>query len=198
MDEQAELLSPLHDLDFMRLLLADLHDDLNGKVGRFRQLADLSETFGIGRTMLPGGETAFAAWSEARTSFIHGNYVATVLLCQGLAEHVLAAHLAIGLNAEQLPERIQFPETLRRCVGKNIIPRNIADDLHRLMKLRNPLSHYRDINDPSNLSRRMLNTMVPVENHLRADAGFAISMAICLLALPAFNLGGQVLESTSS
>lgn len=191
MDGQAELLSPLHDLDFMRLLLADLHDDLNGKVGRFRQLADLSETFRIGRTMLPGGETAFAAWSEARTSFIHGNYVATVLLCQGLAEHVLAAHLTIGLDAEQLPERIQFAETLRRCTAKNIISRDIANDLQRLMRLRNPLSHYRDVNDPSNLSRRVLNTMVPVENHLRADAGFAISMAIRLLALPAFRLGHE-------
>ncbi|MBX3447889.1 MAG: hypothetical protein KF765_14150 [Parvibaculaceae bacterium] len=190
MNGRPDLFSPLHDLDLVRLLLADMHDDLYGKVGRFRQLADLSETFRIGRTILPGGETAFAAWSEARTSFIHGNYVATVLLCQGLAEHLLAAHLTMGLNAEQLPERIQFPETLRRCVEKNIIPQNIADDLHNLMKMRNPLSHYRDINDPYNLSRRVLDTMVPVESHLRADASFAISMAIRLLALPAFNLGG--------
>jgi hypothetical protein len=166
-----------------------MHDDLNGKVGRFRQLADLSETFRIGRTILPGGETAFAVWTEARTSFIHGNYVATVLLCQGLAEHVLAAHLATGLNADQLPERVQFPETLRRCLTKNVITQEIADNLQRLMKLRNPLSHYRDVNDASNLSRRVLNTMVPAEDHLRADAGFAISMAIRLLALPAFNLG---------
>ena len=61
MNGQPDLFSPLHDLDLVRLLLADMHDDLYGKVGRFRQLADLSETFRIGRTILPGGETAFAA-----------------------------------------------------------------------------------------------------------------------------------------
>jgi hypothetical protein len=57
------------------------------------------------------------------------------------------------------------------------------------MTLRNPLSHYRSINDPSNLSRRVLDTMFPAESHLRSDASFAISMAIRLLALPAFRLG---------
>ena len=55
-------------------------------------------------------ETAIAAWSEARSCFVHGNFVATVLLCQGLAEQVLAAHLAIGIHGEEIPNRISFPD----------------------------------------------------------------------------------------
>nr|WP_294560650.1 hypothetical protein [uncultured Rhodopila sp.] len=66
-----DLLSPIKDLGLVRLLLEDLHYDLLGKVARFRQLADLSGALGSGGTMLPGGETTYAAWSEARTSFIH-------------------------------------------------------------------------------------------------------------------------------
>jgi hypothetical protein len=188
-EAQSELLSPIKDLGFVRLLLADLHDDLLGKVARFRQLADLSSALGSTGTMLPGGETAFAAWTEARTSFIHGNYIATVLLCQGLAEHMLAAHLALGIHGEELPNRISFQDTLRRCLARDVITQKDADDLGRLMTLRNPLSHYRSIDDASNLSRRVLNTRVPAESHLRSDASFAISMAVRLLALPAFRLG---------
>jgi hypothetical protein len=139
--------------------------------------------------MLAGGETTYAAWTEARTSFIHGNYVATVLLCQGLAEHMLAAHLAIGIHGEKLPNRISFQDTLRRCLERNEITQKDADDLRHLMTLRNPLSHYRSVDDPSNLSRRVLDTMVSAESHLFSDASFAISMAIRLLALPAFRLG---------
>lgn len=188
-DPQAALLSSIGDMEIVRILLADLHDDLPGKVARFHQLADLSMALGSGGTMLTGGETTLAAWNEARTSFIHGNYVATVLLCQGLAEHMLAAHLAIGIHGEQLPNRISFHDTLLRCLARQVISPKDADDLRHLMSLRNPLSHYRKIDDPSNLSRRVLDTRVPVESHLLGDASFAISVAVRLLALPAFRLG---------
>lgn len=186
---QSELFAPIETLEATRVLLADLHDDLEGKVGRYHQLADLSVALGSSGTMLPGGETAFAAWTEARTSFIHGNYMATVMLCQGLAEHILAAHLSIGLAGEDLPSRISFQETLSRSVVRHVVSQQDADDLRRLMALRNPLSHYRGIDDPSNLSRRVLATQKAAEEHLLNNASFAISMAIRLLALPAFRLG---------
>jgi hypothetical protein len=139
--------------------------------------------------MMPGGETALAAWTEARSSFVHGNFVATVLLCQGLAEHMLAAHLTIGLDPEPLPDRVSFSDTLKRCVARGVITAQDAEDLRRLMNLRNPLTHFRSIGDPSNLSRRVLDTQVPAETHLLTDASFAMSMAIRLLALPAFRFG---------
>jgi hypothetical protein len=186
---QRTLLSPLTDVSAARMLLAELHDDLAGKVARFHQLAELSDTLGATGTMLPGGETTYAAWTEARSSFVHGNFVATVLLCQSLAEHTLAAHLSLGLDAEELPARISFQETLYRCVAKDEITARDAEDLRRLMALRNPLSHYRSIDDPSNLSRRAVDSRLPAETHLLNDATFAISMAIRILSLPAFRLG---------
>jgi hypothetical protein len=188
-DAQADLLSSVSDLHLVRMLLADLHDDLVGKIARFRQLDDLSAVLGRYGTMLPGGETALAAWTEARTSFVHGNYIATVLLCQGLAEHMLAAHIRLGMSDEKFSKRISFQDTLERCIADNVITHEDAEDLRRLMALRNPLSHFRSIDDPSNLSRRVLNTMVSAETHLFNDASFAIGMAIRLLALPSFRLG---------
>ena len=138
---------------------------------------------------MPGGETVWAAWTEARSSFVHGNFVATVLLCQGLAEHMLAAYLTIGLDAEKLPDRVSFSETLKRCISRGVITAQDADDLRHLMDLRNPLTHYRSIGDSRNLSRRVLDSQLPAETHLLTDASFAMSMAIRLLALPAFRLG---------
>lgn len=188
-DGQAALFSSLSSLQAVQLLLADLHDDLSGKIARFHQLADLSLALGSSGTLLPGGETAFAAWTEARTSFIHGNYMATVLLCQGLAEHVLAAHLSLGIQGEDLPVRISFHDTLKRCLARGVLSTEQADVLRQLMELRNPLSHYRGINDPSNLSRRVIETKQRAERHLLNDATFALTAAVGLLALPAFRLG---------
>ena len=186
---QATLLSSLTDVEIFRVLLADLHDDVEGKVARFHQLADLSNALGSSGTMLPGGETAIAAWIEARSCFVHGNFVATVLLCQGLAEQVLAAHLAIGIHGEEIPNRISFHETLRRCVERGELTQTDSDDLRRLMSLRNPLSHYRSLEDPANLSRRVLDTNMSAETHLLNDATFAIDVAIRLLSMQAFRLG---------
>jgi hypothetical protein len=119
--------------------------------------------------------------------------MATVFLCQGLAEHILAAHLATGsLDSEELPDRISFRETLRRSLARGVITETDARDLERLMGLRNPLSHYRGIDDASNLSRRVLDTMMPAAVHLFADANFAIGMAVRLLALEPFRLGEPI------
>lgn len=164
-DDQKSLFSPLADVDFFRHLVADLHDDLNGKVARFRQLADLSMGIGDAGTMIPG-ETSHVSWLEARSSFVHGNFIATVMLCQGLAEHVLASHLSIKLGGEPLPARLQFKDTLKRSVDDGVITEKFADDLRALMSLRNPLSHFRDINDPSNLSRRVMDTALHLKEHL--------------------------------
>ena len=190
MTQQPDLLSNLHDLDFARLLLAEMHDDLHGKVSRFRQLEDTVSAIGSRRSMIPGGEIAYAAWVEARSSFVHGNFVATVLLSQSLAEQMLAAMLTMGLDAEPIPPRIGFRDTLARCFARDLISGQDATDLQRLMNLRNPLSHHRLIDDPTNLSRRAIDERISGEDHLRRDATFAISMAVRLLALPMVRLDG--------
>lgn len=91
--DQQDLLSDLSDLDLMRHLLADMHDGLDGKITRLRRLADLSGAMGKRGTMIFGGPAAYLAWVEARESYVHGNFVATVLLCQGMVEQLLAAYL---------------------------------------------------------------------------------------------------------
>jgi hypothetical protein len=135
-----------------------------------------------------GGEMVLPILTEARSSFVHGNYVATVLLCQRLAEHILAAHVNFEISSEELPSQVPFNDALSRCIARDVITQQDADDLCRLMGLRSPLSRYRVVDDPSNLSPGALNTTHPTEAHLFNDASFAMSIAIRLLALPVFRL----------
>lgn len=187
--DQQDLLSELSDLDLMRHLLADMHDGLDGKITRLRHLADLSGAMGKRGTMIFGGPAAYLAWVEARESYVHGNFVATVLLCQGMVEQLLAAYLHAGLLMDKIPERIQFRETLRLCRERDVISVEDVKDLERLMSLRNPLSHFRHVDDASNLERRSLDGGAHPDVLIRRDADFAISLAARVLAKPAFRLG---------
>jgi hypothetical protein len=187
--DQPDLLSDLSDLDLVRYLLADLHDGLDGKVSRLHLLADLSGTMGQRGTMIFGGPAAYLAWVEARDCFVHGNFVATILLCQGLVEQLLAAYLHAGLLVGDIPGRVQFRETLRRCREHDVISDDDVKDLERLMGLRNPLSHFRHVDDASNLERRSIDGGEHPDELIRRDANFAISLAARVLAKPAFRLG---------
>lgn len=187
--DQPDLLSELSDLDFVQHLLAEMHDDLPGKVSRFRMLTDVGREMGPNGTMIFGGHAAYYAWVEARSSFVHGNFAATVLLCQGLVEHLLAAYLHAGLMIDDIPERIPFRETLRRCSDQDVISDQDVADLQKLMDLRNPLSHFRHVHDASNLDRRSIDTGQHAMDLIRHDAIFAIGLAVRMLAKPAFRLG---------
>lgn len=185
---QRELLSEISDVALLRHLLADLHDDLQGKVTRFKFLFDLGVELGTYRTMLFGGHVTYNAYVEARSSFVHGNYVATVLLCQSLVENLLAGFLHGGLM-DELPPRIQFDETLGRCRVNGLLTDEDVTDLKKLASLRNPLTHFRHVNDAHNLDRRSIATGRLAGEILSADAWFAVSLATRMLAKEPFRLG---------
>jgi hypothetical protein len=170
----------------VRFLLEDLHNDLLGKVQRFHYLNDLGEQNGR-RTMLFGGPITHNAWVEARSSFVHGNYVATVLLCQTLIENLLAAFLHGGLMNE-LPSLIKFDETLRRCRAAEILTDQDVIDLKELANLRNPLTHFRNVDDDRNLDRRSIATGRFTSDILSKDAWFAITLASRMMGKQQFRL----------
>jgi hypothetical protein len=163
-----------------------------GKVQRFLYLYDLGEQNGR-RTMLFGGHVTHNAWIEERSSFVHGNYVATVLLCQSLIENLLAAFLHGGLLNE-LPPRIQFDETLKRCRAVGILTDEDVTELKELVDLRNPLTHFRNVDDDRNLDRRSIATGRYTSDILNKDAWFAITLASRMMGKPQFRLDDHPLS----
>ena len=166
-----------------------MHDDLTGKVLRFRHLTDLCSALGTQGTMLFGGSVTISAWTDARSSFVHGNYVATVLLCQSLIENLLAAFLHGSLMMEDLPQRVAFRETLKRCQERKLITEQDSADLERLMSLRNPLTHFRTVEDAQNLDRRAMTGCLRSEVLIQKDTWFAIGLSVRMLAKAGFRLG---------
>jgi hypothetical protein len=183
-----DLFGGVTEVEAVQHMLADLHHDLPGIVSRFRQLMDLDGHLGQTGTMLFGGTASHIAWTDARSSYVHGNFIATVLLCQSLAENLLAASLGAGLEGEELPERVSFKQTLARCRARNIIGEQDRAELERLMGLRNPLSHFRDTNDEANIDRRAMTSGLRPEELLASDASFAIGLVARLIAMPPFRL----------
>lgn len=185
---QADLFFGLSDVEAVRLLLADMHEDLRGRIERLRYLNDLSADLGTEGTMLFGGLTTYHAWTEARSSFVHGNYVATVILCQSLAENLLAAFAGTGVSDEK-KAKVQFRETLEQCHTIGLLSDQDVGDLKKLTSLRNPLTHFRHIDDEHNLQRRSMSAERDAADVLRNDAWFAIGLAVRMLAKKPFRVG---------
>lgn len=137
--------------------------------------------------MLFGGTASYTVFSEARSSFINGNYAATVILCQALVENLLAG--VLRMDGTDLPKRITFAETLRRCEEKGYITSNEKGDLDRLTHLRNPLTHHRDFSDPSHIDRRAMNEREHYQSILEKDAFFSIAIMMRLLSKHPFRVG---------
>ena len=185
-DPDTDLFSSPPDLELARDLISLLHRELPGMVGRYRYLRDISVTLGSHGTMLFGMASG-AALGEARSSFVNGNYVATILLCQSIAEHALAGALHMGTDA--FPSKITFGETLERCEAQGLIRTTDVKNFKKLANLRNPLSHYRSGSDPAELMRRSMAVGETADELLRRDAHFAIALIIELLSGAPFRVG---------
>lgn len=190
MTEQNEFFSELGDVSAIKVLLADLQDNLHDKISRFRYITDIGMRLGSAGTMIPGGEIAYGAWVEARSSFVHGNFISTIILCQSMCEIILASHLHISLVTE-IKNKIQFRETVQLCLRHNIIDKDDAHEIDRLMAIRNPLTHYRDVNDPSSPHGRFRTSGIPFSENLQNDAWFAIGFATKILSKKEFRVDSE-------
>lgn len=179
----------------LRTLLADLHDDLEGRVGRLRLLMALEFDFGSGKgLLLPGGFPAYAAYIETRQAFVQGNFLSVILLSQCVLENALAAHLGIaatsaeihGQTPKTLKQRPIFRETVAAAKASGLLNDNDERDLLRLADLRNALAHFRAVDDPSHIERRAIRDHRAPAAICEEDAGFAVTVFIRMLAKPAF------------
>jgi hypothetical protein len=179
----------------LRALLADLHDDLEGRVERLRLLLAIESDFGGGRgLLLPGGTPAQFAYLETRQAFVAGNFLSVILLSQCMLENVLAAQIGLetlsreikGGSPIELRTRPTFRETIAACRRANILDNKDEVDLARLSDLRNALTHFRDVNDKSHLDRRALSQRRPAADVCEEDARFAIVLFVRMLAKDEF------------
>lgn len=185
---EGNLLSGLDDLDLAQQLIAELHNDLRSRVGRLHMLMDMNRDLGLKGAMISGGTSSYHAWIEARASFINGHFVATVLLCQGLMEHLLASAMALQLDPPSLPNHASARTIRKRSRESGLITEAEERELERLEGLRNPLTHYRDANDPEHIDQQAMAENAYSDAILERNAVFAITLTMRILAKPTFRL----------
>ena len=187
-------------------IFGELVGDLPYRLARYRFIAALDEDFGGSGVMIPGGEAAYRAYIEARASFVSGNFLATIMVCQGLIENLLGGHLVLddvgravrgqaARKAKPLGKRPTLKELLVHAQEAGVITSDDVGDVERLVGLRNPLTHFRDINDSQNLTRRAMESGVHPEQLMYEDARFAVSTIIRILSKSDFAVGRFVRDS---
>ena len=82
-----------------------------------------------------------------------------------------------------------FQRNFATMPSERVLSLEDSASVERLANLRNPLSHLRNVNNSSNLTRRSMNADQEVSDVLKADAYFAIGIAIKVLSKPPFKIG---------
>jgi hypothetical protein len=113
--------------------------------------------------------------------------VATVLLCQSLIENVLAAFLQMDLS-DKLPRRVRFGQVLGRCHVYGLLSKEEVTEMKKLADIRNPLTHFTNVDEERHLERRSIQTGRAAGEVLGQDAWFAITLAMRTLAKEPFRL----------
>lgn len=188
------------DRDIAQSLLDELASDLPYRINRHRMLLAFDADLGGSGVMLPGGEATYRAYLEARAAFVAGNFLTTVVLSQGLIENLLGGHLILddvfreihahaGRASKPLGERPRLEHLLAHASEAGVLTAKDLENINRLVSLRNPLLHFRGIDDPANLTRRAMDSGVCSEEIMFNDARFAISTIISIVRKSQFVIG---------
>lgn len=183
------------EVDAFRALLGELYDDLPQRIERLRLLTALDHDFGGSGVMLPGGEVTYRAYLEARRCFVDGHYCAVILLSQALVETLLGAQIELEQGSweihgrdfgKPLSARPSLDEIIAKARQINLLDESDERALKRMRELRNPLTHFRGIADPTTITQRTLAARVHPATLFEDDARYCITAIIRLLAKPTF------------
>lgn len=93
-----------------------------------------------------------AVLQEARSSYLHGNFVATLILALAYVEHVINAALPL-----QPPKTrtLTMAAAIKQARVAELFPDDLLDGAAVLSDFRNPFVHRRDADDPDTIGQRV-------------------------------------------
>lgn len=93
-----------------------------------------------------------AVLQEARSSYLHGNFIATLILALAYVEHVINDALP------PLPPKTRTPTmaaAIKQARAAELFPEDLLDGAAVLSDFRNPFVHRRDADDPDTIGQRV-------------------------------------------
>lgn len=129
--------------DYDKLLAWLEADETSSRPYRTKRLKLLLEIFDSSETylLLFGGDDSATAYRELRLAFVHGLYLATVILTLSVIEQELCGALyARGLDKSA---RSSLETLLDIALAQNEIDSVLFDRIHELRSIRNAYAHFR-------------------------------------------------------
>ena len=149
-------------------------DEGKSRPYRARRLARLLEVVTIPSNgiMFWGGSNSAQCFTELRLAFIHGLYLATVLLALAFIEQEIAGllHAAGWDGAQSSP----LEKLLRKARQQSVITEGEYKSFERLRVVRNAYAHFRHFNHPTAWHNRALSAETDLDGILEADVDGAI------------------------
>lgn len=149
------------------------HDTMQGRLER---LAWLESVFPKGGFMY-SVEMHFIL-SEAKTSYINGQFIATVLLSTSFIEHWLADYLR---KKGYVKESERGLSAMINCMRKNgLLAEYLLDKVDEVRKIRNPFTHKKEYDHPYNLTKRAFFQLHNPGETMQKDAELALTMMLTI------------------
>lgn len=160
------------DVDFATGWLAE-HDELvrNDRVRRLRKTIAIYPEDGFVMPL-----DTYAVFSEARSTYINGDFVATVMVAQAFVEHRLQAYLEA--RGERQLARAGLARILRFIRKRGLLDPVVVRGLDHLRNIRNPFAHLRPFDDPHGLGRRSLDQRIDPSELMEREAFTALSLML--------------------
>jgi len=133
------------------------------------------------------------AFEEARQTYLHGLFVACIVMCQVCLEHMLAG-LFRQAGRDDL-DRATFEVLLREANNQRFLSAEEFALFDRLRTIRNPYVHSRTPTGKGSLIRRAVEEDKVVENVIVEDAELAIRALLHLCSRHPFALSHDDAES---
>lgn len=116
-------------------------------------------------------ETYFV-FEDARSSFVYGQFVATVVLAASFIEHWFSANLSL-LGYEKAGNA-GLAAAVACARDYDLVPAVVLDKVDRLRLIRNPFVHLKQFDHPHSIGRRSLAAKEPPAETLEKDAKEAL------------------------
>jgi hypothetical protein len=96
-------------------------------------------------------ETALV-FEEAKSCFVYGNFVATIVLAASFVEHWLTSNVQTGCHGKQAP--LTLASAIRLARATDLVDPTILDRADKLRLIRNPFVHLKDFDHEHTVTQR--------------------------------------------
>ena len=149
---------------------------------RHRRLRQTIEIMPDGTFMMP--IEAHAVFTEARSTYVNGDYASVLMVAQAFVEHRMQGYLE-GQGQPKVAKS-GLVKILEYCEQHRLLDPVILKGLDHLRRIRNPFTHMRPFEDPHTLAQRSLRMRLHPAELMEQEAfrAFSLMLTVAVVRLP--------------